>query len=411
MHNKRLHHLLLFFLALTMPTFLAGCSEEKKQMAMPPAAVQIATVEAHKYREKTNYVGTVKSRKSITLYPNNIDGHVVKINVIGGQSVKEGELIMQIDSRMQTSQTDMSQATAASALSDLSSAKATLTSMQNTLRSRQSNVQYTKAQHDRYEVLCKEGAVSKSDLDNWQNNYLAAQGDRDAVLEQIEAQKATVQKFYRTYKQTLAAVQMQKSILSYYDIRAPFAGIVGDIPIKEGDHVTNQTALTTVTENHPLEVYTNIPSEKAAEVKDGMNVALTTADGKVFGDSKVFFISPVVDSNSQTVLIKSMFPNTKNELRADQTVTSQIVWDEKTGITVPTSAVSQAAGKYFVFVAKQNGDKGLAAHQTEITIYEIDGNSYQVKTGLKSGDKIVLTGIQRLGDGVPIVAKNAAASG
>jgi RND family efflux transporter MFP subunit len=247
--------------------------------------------------------------------------------------------------------------------------------------------------------------VPRSDLDSWHNNYLAATADREATLQQIEAQKATIQKFERNYKQAAASAQAQEDILSYYVIRAAFAGIVGDIPVKVGDHVTAQTVLTTLTENHPLEVYTAIPAERASDMHRGMHIALTSATGRTFGDSSVIFISPVVDSNSQTVLVKSIFQNAKNELRADQTVQSQIVWQEKQGISIPTSAVTQAAGKYFVFIAKRDAKNQLTAQQCEIQVREIVGNSYQVKSGLKPGDKIVLTGIQRLGDGAPIIAK------
>jgi RND family efflux transporter MFP subunit len=389
--------------------FLAACSEAPKQMSMPPASVEIAQVQQKNYREKTNYVGTLKSRKSITLSPNNIDGHITEIRVVAGQSLKEGDVLMRIDSRMQTSQTDVGEMAAASVQSDLATSKATLASLQSTLKSRLANVDYTKSQHDRYVVLCREGAVAQSDLDNWTNNHAAAVADKDAVAQQIEAQKGTVQKNERAYKQAIASLQVQKDILDYYEIKAPFSGIVGDIPVKVGDHVNNQSTLTTLTENHPLEVYTAIPSEKAVQVHLGMPVSLVATDGKQYGDSKVIFISPVVDSNSQTVLLKSLFTNAKSELRADQTVTSQIVWQEHPGITVPTSAVTQQAGKYFVFLAQPGPKEGMVAKQAEIEVYEIEGNNYQVKSGLKPGDKIVLTGIQRLGDGAPIVAKNNAA--
>ena len=372
--------------------------------------MQIGDVTLKQYREKTNYVGTVKSRKSVTLSPDNIDGHITEIHAVAGQLMQKGDVIMRIDSRMQTSQTDVGKAAAASVQSDLATAKATLASLQSTLRSRLANVNYTQTQHDRYAVLYKEGAVSNAELDSWQNNHLAAVADKDAILEQIEAQKATIQKYDRNYKQAVASLQVQKDILSYYDIKAPFTGIVGDIPVKVGDHVNSQSTLTTITENHPLEVYTSIPSEKAPEVKLGMHIALVSADGKHFGDSVVIFVAPTVDANSQTVLVKSIFENDKNELRADQTVTSQIIWKERDGITVPTTAVTQAAGKYFVFVAQEDARKSLTARQTEIEVYEIDGNAYQVKSGLKQGDRIVLTGIQRLGDGAPITAKSEMAS-
>ena len=172
----------------------------------------------------------------------------------------------------------------------------------------------------------------------------------------------TVQKYERSHTQAMANLRALKDQLSYYDITAPFTGVVGDIPVKVGDHVTSSTNLTTLTENHPLECYIAIPAEKASVMHKGMQIALTTTEGRQYGDSPGKFSShPTVDSNSQTVLVKSLYQNSKSELRADQTVTAQIVWQTREGISIPTKAVTQAAGKYFVFVAQKNPAGKLSA--------------------------------------------------
>ncbi|CAN5697441.1 efflux RND transporter periplasmic adaptor subunit [soil metagenome] len=391
----------ILFIAVSL--LLAACHEAPKPPAMPPAAVAIEPVKVGPYQDKSLYLGTIKSRKSVTLSPN-VEGNVTEINVTAGQIVRPGQRIMKIDSLMQTAQTNAVAAQADSVQSDLSTAKATLMSLNSTLHSKQSQVEYTKTQHARYVKLCAEGAVSQSDLDNWKNNMLAAIADRDATKEQIEAQKMTVQKYDRSHKQALSSWQAQKEQLKYYSITAPFTGMVGDIPVKVGDHVTSATALTTLTENHPLEVYISIPAEKASLMHQGMDVELVSTEGKDFGNSKVVFISPTVDPSSQTVLVKTLYPNSKNELRADQAVRAQFVWQTTAGLAVPTKAVSQIGGKYFVFVAQKDGEK-LFAKQVEIEVGEIEGASYHVKSGLKPTDRIITTGIQRLGDGAPIADK------
>jgi len=390
-------------LLIAFSLLLAACHEAPKPPAMPPSAVSIEPVKVGPYEDKSLYLGTIKSRKSVTLSPN-IEGNVTEINVTAGQTVNPGQKIMKIDSLMQTAQTDAVAAQADSVQSDLSTAKATLKSLNSTLQSKQSQVEYTKTQHARYVKLCSEGAVSQSDLDNWKNNMLAAIADRDSTLQQIEAQKMTIQKFDRSHKQAISSWQAQREQLKYYSITAPFAGMVGDIPVKVGDHVTSATALTTLTENHPLEVYIQIPAEKASLMHQGMNVELVSTGGKDFGTSKVIFIAPTVDSSSQTVLVKTLYPNSKSELRADQAVRAQFVWETTAGLSVPTKAVSQIGGKYFVFLAQKDGEK-LVAKQVEIEVGEIEGASYHVKQGLKPTDRIVTTGIQRLGDGAPIADK------
>ncbi len=399
--------LMRFFpvLLVLILTLLTGCEKKPEVVVMPPAAVAIVPVTTAPFKEKSIYLGNLKSRKSVSLSPN-IEGNVTSIRVTAGQSVKAGEEIMRIDSLMQTAQANAVAAGADSVQSDLGTAEATLRSLQSTLQSKIANVDFARTQFQRYTTLRAQGAVSQSELDTWKNSMAVAEGDRDSVIQQIEAQKMTIQKYQRSHKQALSNWEAQKEQLKYYYIKAPFTGVVGDIPVKLGDHVSQTTVLTTLTENHPLEVYISIPAEKASLMKQGMNVDLLSADGRLFGESKLIFISPTVDPASQTVLVKTLFPNSRSELRADQTVKAQVVWRMVDGISIPTKAVVQTAGKYFVFVAKNEGDK-LLARQVEIEVLEIEGDSYQVKSGLKPTDRIITSGIQRLADGAPIADRSA----
>jgi RND family efflux transporter MFP subunit len=386
---------------------LSACNETPKPAGFPPAVVQVTPVAVRPFCEKTDYLGTLRSRKSVTLSPN-VEGQVAQIFVTSGQSVHAGDKLLQIDARMQSAQKESFEAAALSVNSDLANAKATLASLESSLNSKVSTVEFSNAQYARYQTLADQGAVALADRDSWKNRSEAAESERQVVLRQIEAQRMTVQKFERTYRQALDSLQAQKEQLKYYSITAPFAGIVGDIPVKVGNHVSSSTTLTTVTENHPLEVYISIPAEKVSAMTLGMSVALLSTDGDNFGTSKVTFIAPTVDPASQTVLVKTLYANDKNLLRADQTARAQIIWKQREGIAVPTTAVMQVAGKRYVFVAEKDKDGKEHARQAEIEIYGIEGTHYQVKSGLKLGDRLITTGIQRLTDGAPIAEKASA---
>ncbi len=393
---------------------LNSCSEATsnvRPMVMPPATVQVEEVRVEKFKDRSEYIGTMKSRKSVSLLPH-VEGHITAIFVNAGDSVKAGARILTIDSRMQVAQQASAEAAAETVQSELASEKKELASLESSLQSKLSNVEFTKAQYKRYESLARQGAVAQSELDQWKNNFAAAQAERDTVLQQIEAQKMTIQKFERSYKQASANLQAQKENLGYYEIKAPFAGIIGDIPVKLGEHLSKTTVLTTLTENHPLEAYIQVPAEKASQMKVGMKIALASSNNDFdYGESKVSFIAPSVDALSQTVLVKSLYPNDKNLLRVDQSVKAKIVWSEKDGIVVPTSAVTQAAGKHFVFLCEEDKEGHSFAHQVEIETNGIEGSSFQVKSGLKPGDRIVTSGIQRLIDGAPIKVKAAQQGG
>lgn len=148
----------------------------------------------------------------------------------------------------------------------------------------------------------------------------------------------------------------------------------------------------------------SIPAEKAAAISKGSSVELVSSEGDQFGQAKVAFIAPTVDPDSQTVLVKALYPNTNSRLRADQVVNALIRKDSKRIVSVPTTAVSQTAGKYFVFKAEEKSEGKLVASRKEVEVYGIEGTAYRIKSGLKDGDRVIVSGIQRLADGVPVTA-------
>jgi RND family efflux transporter MFP subunit len=159
--------------------------------------------------------------------------------------------------------------------------------------------------------------------------------------------------------------------------------------------------LTIVTQNQPLEVYVSVPVEHASQLKINMPIELLDSKGTLIGVSRVFFVAANVAPDSQTVLVKANFSNSKNELRADQSVNARLIWAKHAGLLIPTEAVSHQSGQDFVFVAK--GDSGhTIAKQLAVHLGAIEGTRYQVITGLQAGEKIVTSGIQNLADGVPI---------
>ena len=180
---------------------------------------------------------------------------------------------------------------------------------------------------------------------------------------------------------------------------APTEGIIGDIPVRVGDRVTTATLLTTIDEGTGLEVYIYVPIERAAALRPGLRVRLVDDKGSSLADTTIDFVSPQVDNRTQTVLAKAAISG--HAFRTDQFVRARIVWATEPAYTVPVLAVSRVNGQYFAYVAEK-GDKGLVARQRPVKVGELVGNDYVVLDGLKSGDRVVVSGVQRLADGVPI---------
>jgi len=310
------------------------------------------------------YVATIKSRRSATMQPQ-VDGNLTKILVKSGDQVKAGQVLMQIDPLKQL---------------------ATVQSQQGTEQQQKAVYQYNQADVARQKALFDAGIISKQAYDQAVQSFENSKGALDSAS---------------------ALTNTQKEQLAYYQIRAPFAGTVGDIPVHLGDYVSATTVLTTVDENADLEAYIYLPTDRAAEVKTGLAVDLLDEGGKVLAQSKVYFVSPQVDNGLQGILAKAPIPKASERLRNGQIVNARVTWSTDRTPTVPVLAVTRIGGQTFVYVAAAKGG-GFAAHQVSVTLGEPVGNLYPVLGGLKTGDKVILSGIQFLQEGVPVMPLSGA---
>jgi multidrug efflux pump subunit AcrA (membrane-fusion protein) len=123
----------------------------------------------------------------------------------------------------------------------------------------------------------------------------------------------------------------------------------------------------------------------------------------------VDFISPRVDGETQSVLVKGQVRNPDGRLRSSQYVRARIIWKTVEGLVVPVTAVLRISGQFFGFVAEEAGGK-LVARQRAIKVGPIAGNNYPLVDGIKPGERIVVSGVQKLADGAPIQETADAAS-
>jgi multidrug efflux pump subunit AcrA (membrane-fusion protein) len=114
-------------------------------------------------------------------------------------------------------------------------------------------------------------------------------------------------------------------------------------------------------------------------------------------------VSPRVDDQTQSVLVKGMIANANARLRAAQNVRARIIWKTSDGLVVPVTAVVRVNGAFFAFVA-ETANGALTARQRAITVGPIVGNDYAVLDGIKAGDRVVTSGAQKLADGAPVSA-------
>ena len=324
----------------------------------PPTAVGIVTLQNHPLEVASEFISTVRSLHSTTIQPQ-VDGRVTKIFVKSGDTVRAGSPILQIDPDKQT---------------------ATVQNTESQRAGRAADVAYWKGQVSRLQSLLTAGAISQNEFDTAKRNLDSA----EAALAAIDAQ-----------------VREGRVQLQYHRVTAPTTGVIGDISIREGDRVTTQTEVTTIDDKAALEAYIQVPVGQAPDLRVGLTTQILDAEGKVTATNPISFVAPRVDPSTQTVLAKALLRDAPPSVRVQQFVKVRVIWRSSPGLTVPVTAVSRVSGQYFCFVAEQ-GPNGMVARQRPIAVGEIRENAYIVTSGLKPGEKLIVSGIQKIADGAPV---------
>jgi RND family efflux transporter MFP subunit len=162
------------------------------------------------------------------------------------------------------------------------------------------------------------------------------------------------------------------------------------------------TLLTTVDEPGAVEAYIYVPADRARDLKMGVPVHLIDTAGRDLANSRITFISPQVDTETQTVLAKATMENASGSLRMAQQVRAQVVWGAHEGTVIPVLAVTRINGEFFAFLAVKEGN-GVVARQKLLKVGDTVGNDYAVLDGIKPGDHIIVSGLQFLRDGAPVM--------
>ncbi|MEM1392772.1 MAG: efflux RND transporter periplasmic adaptor subunit [Cyanobacteria bacterium P01_D01_bin.116] len=368
--------------------------------------VKLATVESGIIEDRDEYIARLESRRSVTLQPQ-IQGRITKIFVNSGDNVQPGNAIMQIDSREQQAAVNSVDAAAQAARSQLQNAIATLKSLQAQRLSNVADVNLNQQEYERYKGLAAQGAVSQQTRQQYVNRLATAKARLNAIDAQIQAQEASINQAEKALQQAQANTKQQQVQLQYYTVSAPIAGQIGDLLVKQGDVVNTSSQLTSITQNNPLQIEISVPQERAAELRKGMPIELVDNQGQILGRSQIFFISPNVNQNTQSILIKALYNNPNNQLRADEYVRARVIWERRPGVLIPAASIVRLAGETFVYVAKKpdnlQAKSGFIAKQKRVKLGNIRGNNYQVLEGLRQGERIIVSGILNLRDGAAII--------
>src|SRR6266852_5736965 len=356
--------------ALAAGALVYGCQKSAADnapgAAAPALQVQVQIAPAVKIPDTTEYLSILKSRHSAAINPQ-VEGQITRIFVKSGDHVQAGTLLLQIDPLKQ---------------------EATVNSQEASREAQEANLRYAKVSLERAQKLFEAGVISKQEMDNAQSGY-------DAALAQV--------------KSLDEQVKQQRVELHYYGVTSPMDGIVGDIPVRMGDRVTVATLLTTVDEPGALEAYIYVPAERARTLKIGLPVRLFDSTGNTVSETRLTFVSPQVETDTQTVLAKAPVENPRSKVRIAQQVRAQVTWGVHEGPVIPVLALQRINGQFFAFLAVNEG-KGSVARQRPLKLGEAIGNNFAVLEGVKPGDHVIVSGTQFLQDGMPVTEQVASES-
>lgn len=454
--RKMLPHLV--FLALLS----YGCAEEKTVApVVKPIPVKTTTLTSGTLIDSTEFVGTLEAIERVNLAPK-IQGRITKILVEEGAVVNQGDLIAELepdqqqedvnaatanieaqiaassqaeaDLRQTEAQRDASAAEVARLKAAVDTALANLKTGEANLQKAIADLDLAKVNYERSVFLVNQGVLPTQDLDNKTRDLNTAKANVEAQRKSVEALKGSlasaqqalnsaqsnfkaaqgrVESARANVNRTQANIQQARSNrgsieqnLVFTKLTAPISGIVGDFQqFKVGDFLNTGQVLTTITNNQRFHLNLNIPTENINRLRIGLPVQIINLDGSTGVQGAITYIAPLVNQNNQSLNVKVTFEN-DGTLKDQQYVRTRLIWETKPGILVPANIVTSLGGQQFVFIASEGENNTTVAKQVPIKTTGIQGQDYQVVSGIKEGDRIITNRILDLRNNAPIILED-----
>lgn len=355
----------LVLLLIAGPLFLIKFKSQFPAMAaagaaaaahMPPTTVTAAPVEEQTWSDNLSATGSLAAVQGVMVTAE-VPGRVAKIAFEAGAVVKEGDLLVELDTSTEEAQLQAAEATAALA----------------------------KANLQRAQELRKNNTNSPAELDA---------SDAQA-------------------KQALAQAEQIRAVVAKKHIRAPFAGRLGLRLINLGQNLKDGEAITTLQTLDPIFVNFSLPQQRLAQLAPGVEVQVTSdaAPAAIF-KGKITAISPEVDMLTRNIRVQATIANSEEKLRAGMFANVQVILPtEKKVLAIPVTAVLGAPYGDSVFVVEEKKDEKTGQvqqvlRQQFIRVGEARGDFVDVVDGLKPGEKVVTSGVFKLRAQMPVTIDN-----
>ena len=313
--------------------------------AMPPMPVDVDTARVRPIVDAVRATGRIEAIQAVELRPDE-QGRVTALLFREGQLVTRGTPLVRIDDAVLRAQLER-----ADADRDLA-----------------------RQQLARVRTLREQNAATPADLERVE----AAARSANAAL-------------------SLLQLQIARSV-----VRAPFSGVVGQRFVSVGDYVTTATSLLTLQTVDPQRAVIEVPERHAVSLRQGQTVefAVAAAPGRAFA-ARVDFIDPVVQATNRTITVKGLAPNRDHILKPGMFIEARLATATRAGaIVIPEDAVQPLRTANIVWVV----DKGKASRRV-VQLGVRSQGFVEVRSGIRAGEVVVVGGLERMGEGMPLAGK------
>jgi len=222
------------------------------------------------------------------------------------------------------------------------------------------------------------------------------------LREQNAATPADLERVEAAARSATAALSLLQLQIARSVVRAPFAGVVGQRFVSLGDYVTSASPLLTLQTVDPQRAVIEVPERHAASLHPGQNVEFTVAaePGRTFV-ARVDFIDPVVQTANRTITVKGLARNSDRILKPGMFIEARLATaTRQNAVVIPEDAVQPLRTANIAWVV----DKGKASRRV-VQLGVRSQGFVEVKSGVSAGELVVVGGLERMGEGMPLFGK------
>ena len=394
---------ILLALSLSAVVWLAACSARKPEAKAEananraPERVEVATapvVERNAARG-IEVVGSFEAEDEVTV-SSQAAGNLDQITVDIGTPVRAGQVIGRIDQRELKLKVDQADAALKQAEAKLGIPAGSKLNPEHQPDVRQAKAALERARYDlnAAQNLVTNGDISRQQVDVYQKTFEQAEARYQAAIENVRNLVAQVE-------EKRAMLELAKKLLTDTTILSPIGGVVKEKVASRGEYLQPGKPVVTIVQISPLRLKLEVPEALAASIRQGQEVTLrvdTFADREFKG--RIKRINPSVDEKNRSLMAEAEVRNDNGQLRPGMFARAQIVSEAKgTALMVPEKAVVSLAGVNKVFVLE-----GDHATERQVKLGLRDGTLVEIIEGVKIGDRIITSNMDRLHDGASVSA-------